>query len=474
MRNRARLSVVALTLAKHAPVFAVLYGPPAIWAAVAGQGALAVHLAWPAMVGLAAFGAVWRRSLPRDLHAVEAMASLAAVFFLGAAGAVPAFMVLGMPPVDALFEGMSGLTTTGLSVARAPDTWPFAAHVLRSWLQWVGGLVMATAVLALILPAGVPTRRLGQVGIDQGDRISSTRAKARQLLGVYLALTVGFIAVAVPVLPDWREAMVLVLSGISTGGFAPRSDSLGSYGALGQTVVMLSCVAGAISFLTFVLLLRGNLREAWAIGSLRRVGVAIALLAGALLAVRALGVQDGRDGAYGVVLDLVSALTTAGYSTGAMPMGGATLILFFVAMGLGADTGSTGGGLKLARLGLMLRAARHNLRAPSLPESAVAPLRQDGETVGEKQIVAALALVFIYLAAMLALWGHFALHGYPLPLALFETISALSTVGLSTGVVGADLPWDLKLSLTFAMWLGRLEFIAVLVLLLPRTWIKGA
>ena len=73
---------------------------------------------------------------------------------------------------------------------------------------------------------------------------------------------------------------------------------------------------------------------------------------------------------------------------------------------------------------------------------------------------------------MLLVWAHFLAHGYDPAPALFDTVSALSTVGLATGLVGADLPPELKLSLTFAMWLGRLEFIVVLVLLLPGTGLK--
>jgi trk system potassium uptake protein TrkH len=474
LRVRARPSVVALTLAKHAPISAILYGPPAIWAGVTGEWALMTALTVPAVLGLLVFALVLRHPLPGDLRQIEAMVSVALVFLLGALGAAPAFATLGLPAIDAAFEAMSGITTTGLSVAAAPDNWPFAAHGLRAWLQWVGGLVMATAVLALLLPAGVPTRRLGQAGINEGDRIASTRTKARQLLGVYLGLTVLMTGAALLVIPDWREALVLTLSGLSTGGFAPRSDSLASYTALAQTVIMASALLGAVSLLSFVLILQGKWQSAWHIGSLRRVGLGVAVLGVAAAALTLLDGATERSDSYGVFLDLVSALTTAGYSTGAMPTTGALLMLFFVAMLMGGDTGSTAGGFKLARLGLLLRAARHALRAPALPKNAVAPLRQDGEKVGEKLIISVLALVLIYATAMILLCIHFGLHGYPFTESVFETISALSTVGLSVGIVGPDLPADLKLSLTFAMWLGRLEFIAVLVLLAPRTWLKGA
>lgn len=462
-----------MTLAKHAPVFALLYIPPALWALAEAQWNLAAQLIWPAALAGAGFLAVFRQPLPKDLRASEAMASIALAFLIGALGAVPAFMALGLPPISALFEAMSGLTTTGLSVAPDPNAWPFAAHALRAWLQWVGGLVMATAVLALILPAGMSTRRLGEAGIDQGDRIASTRAKARQLLNVYVGATAIMAVLVCLTIPDWREAVALTLSAVSTGGFAPRSDSLASYSALGQGAVILACLVGSVSLLTYVLILKGDIAGAWRIGSLRRVGVAIVLLGSAFGVALALGASDDRGlSTYESGLNFASALTTAGFSAGAMP-GGGLLIVLILAMLVGGDAGSTAGGLKLARVGLLVRAFFHAFRAPLMPDHAVTPLRMDGAKVGEQTMVGVMALLFIYVATLSGLLLHFTLHGYPVAGSLFDAVSALSTVGLSTGIVTADLPWDLQISLTVAMWLGRLEFIAVLVLLWPRNWLKG-
>lgn len=473
LRHRMRAGAVFLAVAKHAPAFAILYVPPALWAVAEQQWPLALALVWPLLVAAGAFAAVSKQALPKDLRAAEAMACVALVFLIAAIGVAPAFMTLGFTPIGALFEAMSGLTTTGLSVARDPDSWPFAAHILRAWLQWVGGLVMATAVLALILPAGLSTRRLGDVGIDRGDRIVSTRIKARQLLWVYLGLTLVMMIPTALAIPDWREAIALTLSGISTGGFAPRSDSLASYSPLAQGIVILTCVLGSVSLLSYVLILKGDWSGAWRMGSLRRVGTALVTLGTLFIVAYSLTAPTPNLAeAYGGFLNFVSALSTAGYSTSAMP-GGSLLVVLLLAMLLGGDAGSTGGGLKLARAGLLLRAFRHAFRLPSMPERAVAPLRMDGEKVGERMIIGVLALLLIYVVSMLALLLHFTLHGHPVADSLFDSISTLSTVGLSTGLVGPDLPWDLQLSLTLAMWLGRLEFIAVLVLLWPRSWMKG-
>lgn len=470
--QRARVRVVALTLAKHAPIFVLLCLPPAICGVLEGQWAFVTALILPAVASLAIYAVTYSNPLPEDLRGIEAMVTVAIVFCLSALIITPAFITLGMPPVDALFEAMSGATTTGLSVARDPDNWPFAGHVLRAWVQWLGGLVMATAVLALLLPSGLPSRKLGQAGMDEGDRIASTRRQAQQLLGVYLGLTAIMATLTALAVPDWREGVLLTLSAISTAGFAPRSDSLASYSTLAQTLVIVTCIFGAISLLSFVLILQGRLKDAWTLGSIRRVLIAVAIFSAAYAASLILGGTRSGAEIYGGVLNLISGLTTAGYSTGPMPAPGVPMLIIILAMVVGGDVGSTAGGLKLARIGVLARAFSHAYRAPRLPSNAVAPLRHNGAPVSDKTIIALLALLLIYTCTMLLIWMQFLAHGHPALPALFEVVSTLSTVGLSTGIIGADLSTDLKLSLTFAMWLGRLEFIAVLLLIAPRTWIK--
>jgi trk system potassium uptake protein TrkH len=467
----ARFGIITLTIAKHAPVFPVLCMPPALWAAAERQWALCVALLVPAVASMIAFVGVRRHPLPDSFSKIEALVTVALVFLLGTLASTPAFVVLGMGPVDALFEAMSAITTTGLTVARDPDSWPFAAHFLRAWLQWCGGLVMATAVLALLLPPGVPTRRLGRAGIDQGDRIASTRGQARQLLGVYLGLTVIMALATVAVLPGWREGLVLTLTAISTAGFAPRADSLMSYSAAGQAIVMFSCVLGAMSLLTFALVLQGKPREAWQLGSARRVLFALGLLAALQTGLMLASGASGERIWIGLI-NLVSGLTTTGFSAGDVPTASAAGVLLIAAMVAGGDVGSTAGGIKLARMGLLRRLVTHVIRSARLPDNAVAPLRVEGRPVQPATTNALLALLALYISAVALIWAQALSHGYaPYP-ALFDVVSTVSTVGLTTGVVGPDLPLDLKLTLTFAMWLGRLEFVAVLVLLTPRTWTK--
>lgn len=464
MMQPVRGRVAGLTLAKHGILAPLAFAPPALWAMTEGAWPLVAALALPSVAGALAQVGVRKTPLPRDLRQVEALVTLALLFLLAAVFSVPALIVLGMPPAAALFEGMSAVTTTGLSMARNPDDWPFAAHVLRAWLQWCGGLVMVTAVLAFLLGPSQAATQMGRQSVDMGDRLSSTRAQARQLLGVYGGLTLAFAIPAMALASDWRHGLVLILSAISTGGFAPLSTSVTSYDTSLQALVIASCAVGAVSLLTTALIARGRVRQAWELGSLRYFLVSVTL------ALCALFILSGSI-SWPAIFNLLSAITGAGYSIGSMPEGAHLMVLFVVFMGLGGCVGSTSGGLKLDRAALIVQSVRHALARAQMPDSAVLPLRDRGAPTDTDTIIRALALLALMMVTTLAMWLWLMAAGYPAMAALFDTVSALATVGLSTGTVaGPDLPPSLALGFTILMWVGRLEFVAVLLLLNPRSW----
>lgn len=453
----------------HMPALALLFAVPFGAAVLEGARELVAPLGL--VFGLCAVLAIiaLRAGLPADIRRVEVVGALAVLFLLAALLAVPGFVRLGLSPVDAFFEAMSGITTTGLSVARGAEDWPIAAHVLRAWLQWAGGLVMATAALAMILDPGVPTQRLGEVEIDERDLLTSSRKQARQLLIAYLAITALGIAGALLLLPTAWEAVVVTLAAVSTGGFAPRGDSLASYGLLAQAYVIFLCLLGAVSLMTPVLIAR-RVPLARAFASARRVLGVLGIIAAAYVTMLVLGGEHDWRAIARHLLNLASAQTTAGYSVSDMPTQPPLLLLVIVAMAIGADIGSTGGGLKISRVLLLAQTIRLTLQRPRLPATAVAHLRFRGERMKADELAAVVALMGVYVLAALGIWFTLLAAGYPAMESLFDTVSALSTVGLGTGVVGPDLPDRLTVLFTFAMWLGRLEFIAVLVLLMPRSW----
>ncbi|MEO1790149.1 MAG: potassium transporter TrkG, partial [Pseudomonadota bacterium] len=166
---RARWRLVAHALLKQTPVLALLLGAPGLGAAIEGERYLAGALLIPALI-LAAAGLLSRGfEMEDDLRRIEAVATLALIFVLSSLLAIPAFMVLGLPWLDALFEAASGITTTGLSVAREAETWPISGHFLRAWMQWCGGVVIAVAGVALLLDSSRAAQVLGKEAVGEAD-----------------------------------------------------------------------------------------------------------------------------------------------------------------------------------------------------------------------------------------------------------------------------------------------------------------
>lgn len=469
---RARPRVVGLSLLKQTPVLALVVGAPGLAAVIEGETRLAAALLAP--TALLAFLGVVSRSLDLedDLRRIEAVATLALIFVLSALAAVPAFVTLGLSPLDALFEAASGITTTGLSVAEDAGSWPISGHFLRAWMQWCGGVVVAVAGVALLIDSARAARVMGSEAVDAGDVTASTRAKARLVLIGYASLTAGGILLSIPLFPGWWEGPMVVLAAVSTGGFAPRPTSLADYSLGAQSFAVMLSVLNSVSLLFYAAALRLGPRRALANGT---VPVTLAILFGGTALYAALHLLIyGLDGAPLVpqLLNQISAQTTVGFSTTPVVPANPLVLLMIVAMVLGGDVGSTAGGIKTARTAMLARMVGLTFLRLRLPARAVSHLKIGERRADSEAILFSAAILVIYLLSTFIFWGALYGAGHPALPSLFDAVSALSAVGLSTGVIGPDLDGWLKGLTVFAMLLGRLEFFVLIALLLPSTWIS--
>lgn len=469
---RARPGVVLRGTLAHGFVVAVVPGIPLIAAVLEREIALSAALAAATVICLFAGLAGRHWAPPKDMRTNEATCTLALLFIIASLLPVPAFMAIGLPAVDSVFEAVSGITSTGLTVARDTMEWPVSAHILRSWLQWSGGFAIAVAGAALILGSGSAASAMGSVGIDDRDLLSSTRAQARNLLWAYVAITAAAVLVLMLLLPTWWEGLSVALTAVSTGGFTPRADSLASYSRPAQAIVIGFCVLTSVSLVAYVFLGRGEWRKALSHG---RFTAFLTLCGGGSLLVT-LFVAFGAEGASAdiadSVLNFLSGITTAGFSVAPLSPAPFLLALVLTAMVVGGGVGSTAGGLKFDRLLTMLSMVQLALLRLRTPSRAVTRLIQQGERVPTDRILGFAAVTFCYVVSALVVWSLFLLSGAPPLQSLFDVVSALSTVGLSTGITSPDMDAGLKIALAAAMLLGRLEFLALLLLLSPRTWIE--
>jgi trk system potassium uptake protein TrkH len=372
-----------------------------------------------------------------------------------------------------LFEAVSGITTTGLSTIADLDLLPRTLLFARAWLQWVGGLGIAVLSIALLLGNDVAARRLVDP-VEPGEHLATTtRAFARRIAIVYVVLTLLGVAGLAALGLNPSDAVNYALAAISTGGFAPHNAGIAAIdGTLARSAIITIGLFGAVSLPLYLSLARGNWRRIAIDPETRALGVMLLAVFAALSLIASVRHADGGIAALpGLALLTVSAQTTTGFApVSVAALDAASLLVLIVAMSVGGAVGSTAGGIKLLRAILLLRMLQLLLRRLSMPSRAVVELQVAGRRVEPEEALRALVFVLLFLIAVLASWMPFLAAGYAPMDALFEVVSALGTVGLSTGISSSKLGGGLKAVLAADMLLGRVELVAMLILFYPATW----
>jgi trk system potassium uptake protein TrkH len=378
--------------------------------------------------------------------------------------------------LDAFFDAMSGITTTGLTLAQDLDHMASSTILWRHILHFLGGQGIIIAALSLFSGAGTTTLYYGE---GRDDRIyPSVRSTARFIWLVAIVNGVAGIAALSLVahfdlgfgtLRSFFHGATIFMAAFDTGGFAPQSTSVGYYHSFPfEVVVAVLMVAGVMSFgVHFALWRRRSV-----LGNLETKTILLTFLGTLVLTeigLVAVGIYHSFAGlGRQAFFQVLSAHSGTGFSTvpsaelatwGGLAFGGMT-----IAMALGGMASSTAGGVKSLRVGLTLRSIASQVKQVLLPEGAVISDRfwQNGPkhlTDELKQAVMVISLLYValyFFGAGIGLAAH-----VPLQNALFESVSAAANVGLSVGVTNPAMPAALKLTYIFQMWAGRLEFIAI-------------
>lgn len=471
----ARLRVVLGTLGRLLLVLAALSLPPAIIAWTQASNELALRLGVTA-AALVVLGWPLSRLRPlraqeRDIQWNEALAVTGLAFLLAALVMVWPLSAAGLSKIDALLEATSGVTTTGLTVMRGLDGADPAVLFLRAWMQWYGGLGIAVLAVALIMRHHASARRLLET---TGEQLTDAGARghARRVSVVYLTLT------AIAILAVWLsglgpvDALLYTLPAVGTGGFAPSDHSLAELP--GATVATLSVitVAAAISLPLYARVPRRGLRALKNEPELIALFAAVLVTALLLAAIASLisGLPWPQAPAQGFALG-ASAQTDTGFSTTAVAdLPASSQLVLMVSMSVGGCTGSTAGGIKLIRLLIILRLVQLALRRTAIAERAVLDAQLGGARIDAPMISATLQLLALWIMVLLSSWMAFLALGQPPLASLFEVVSATANAGLSAGLTGPELHPVLKAVLCADMLFGRVEVLALLVVLYPPTW----
>lgn len=416
---------------------------------------------------------------------------------IAAYGAAP-YVLAGDPqlgrPVDALFEGMSGFTTTGASAASDVSALPVSIQVWRQLTVWLGGIGVVTIALAVLPRLRVGGRQLLEAELAgpgvEGGISGRIRDTVRRFGGLYVGLTAAaFVALAAPAwlgadgTMDSFQAFAHSLSTVGTGGFSTEPRSIGAFAGLTQwTVIAIMTVAASNFLLLHRALVQRRPRDAARDEELRLYAAVLVLAAAAVAAMiwnRA--PQDGEAAIRAAAFEVTSIVTTTGYFTvdyGQWPtVALMTLaLLFFV----GGCAGSTSGSIKMARHLLVAKLLGRQVVGTAHPE-LLYPVRLNGAIVDPQTLLAVISFVLIYVAvfvlgtAVLALESS--MRGPDLNVLdlVYASASTLANAGVGLGVAGttgsfARFGDTSTLAMTGLMWLGRLEIIPVVVLLRRSYW----
>ena len=401
---------------------------------------------------------------------------------LGLVGALPLGLVdqLSLSATDAIFESISGLTTTGATVITGLDDLPKSILYYRQQLQWLGGIgivVIAVAIMPMLGIGGMQLYRTETPGPVKDSKLTPRITEtAKVLFNIYLALTVACMLAYWAAGMSFFDALSHSFSTVAIGGFSTHDASMGYFDSpviIGICIFFM--VVSGISFgLHYYSWIRQSVSHYWRNPEAKMYFSM--LLAGCALVCLYLyfnGVYDLEGSLYHGIFQMVSIMTTTGFATdnfSAWPSFLPFLLVFFAFFG--ACAGSTGGGIKIGRMQLLAKQSIREIHRLIHP-NAVLPVKIRNRTVSERVTDAVWAFFGVYLAAYYLMVLLLMASGLDYITAWSATAAAINNLGPGLGEVAAhygDINAFAKWVLCAGMLLGRLEIFTLLVLFSPAFW----
>ena len=394
-------------------------------------------------------------------------------------GAVPFVLTGAIPdPVEALFETVSGFTTTGASILAEVELLPKGVLFWRSFTHWIGGMGVLVFLLTLLPLTGgshINLMKAESPGPQVEKLVPKVQSTAKILYGIYIVLTLVQIVLLLAGGMPLFDSLLTSFGTAGTGGFGIKNDSMAGYSIYSQVIVTIFMILFGVNFNAYFLILLGKFRRAAAMEEVRwYLGIIAASIA--VITWNARGFFDTLGQAVQqAAFQVASIITTTGFSTCDFNLWPATsrsvlVLLMFV----GACAGSTGGGIKVSRLVILFKTIKKEVRQGLHPQ-VVAPVRMDGkliphETVRATNVFLATYMIVFTLSVLLV-----SLDGNELPTNFTAVAATLNNIGPGLEMVGPMENFSLfsspaKLVLIFDMLAGRLELFPILVLFAPDTW----
>lgn len=402
--------------------------------------------------------------------------------FMSAFGALPFFLSGQIPSyVDAFFEMVSGFTTTGASILTDVEALSRCNLFWRSFSHWLGGMGVLVFLLAVVPGArknggtGIYLMRAESPGPSVDKLTPHLRQTAMILYGIYILLTaLCIVCLLLGGMPVF-DSFCIAFGTAGTGGFAIKNSSMGGYSCFLQTVVTVFMFLFGVNFSLYYMLL---LRKFKAVFKNEELRLYFGIAAGSIVLI-AINISRMYNTVYEAVhhaaFQVVSIMTTTGYGTVDFEQWPAfSKAILLSLMFIGASAGSTGGGLKVSRVLLLMKSIRRTIRKALHPRR-VQPVYMDGRAVSEEVCDNVNAYLAIYCVILVLSFAIISVDGFSIGTNFSAVASCFNNIGPGFELVGATQNFSIysdlsKIVLSLDMLLGRLEIFPLLLLLSPDTW----
>lgn len=416
------------------------------------------------------------------IYAKEGFVTVAlAWLFMSAVGALPFVISKEIPSfVDAFFETVSGFTTTGASILTNVESLSRGILFWRSFTHWIGGMGVLVFVMAIIpsfSDRSIHLLRAEVPGPVVGKLVPRLRQTARILYIIYIALTLIEIVFLLMGKMPLYDSIVHAFGTAGTGGFGIKSDSIGSYNSYLQWVITVFMLLFGINFNLYYFILIGKIKTAL---KSTELWVYLGLIIGstALITVNILPLFESVSSSLKhAAFQVSSIITTTGYATvdfDKWPVFSKTILLLL--MFIGACAGSTGGGIKVSRVVMLIKNVKRELQRMLHPRS-VAVVRFEGKKVDNTTINAVSSYLAIYTLFFCLIVFIIGFENFDLETNISAVAACFNNIGPGFGKVGAAMNYSefsglSKIVLSIAMLFGRLEIYPIILTLSPSTWVK--
>ena len=465
--------LIEAALMAPSALVALLYAEQSIWAFAAAIG-LCLLLGVPL---------VRRQPANKVFYAKEGCVTVALSWIvMSLMGALP-FVFSGMIPsiVDAMFETVSGFTTTGASILKDVEVLPRCMLFWRSFTHWIGGMGVLVFLLCLLPMSGggysMNLMKAESPGPSVSKLVPKVRSTAKLLYGLYVALSLLELALLLLGSMPLFDALCTTFGTAGTGGFGIKNSSIGEYSAYIQSIVTIFMILFGINFNVYFLLYMRKPKEAF---RCEEAGWYLAIIAVSTLIITVFirnSFPDLVTAFHHAAFQVGSIITTTGFSTAdfnvwpAVPKAILVLLMF-----IGACAGSTGGGIKVSRIVLLFRTMTREIEQIIHPHM-VKKLKFEGRVVGQEVLRSVNAFMVAYVLIFAGSTLLVCLDGFDLVTSFTSVAATLNNIGPGLELVGpasnfscfSDLS---KIVLIFDMLAGRLEIFPLLVLFFRDTWKK--